>query len=174
MLAKSVLEQPMKSWAWFLKGRLVLIQDWNFVLFSYYPSHVLLRVTFLSYHYPILKWRLNSIFVSLSCIFLDKKTLIKILLNPGLNLTIFQGTRSWPYKPFVHSLVTYLCNGCCLRHRWNLTLVKSVCETALKSLFWAPAVYLDSKTVKCFFQYLYPFCNAKSFLAYQTILWSYL
>ena len=25
-----------------------------------------------------------------------------------------------------------------LRHRWNLTLVKSVCKTALKSLFWAP------------------------------------
>ena len=32
-------------------------------------------------------------FVSLSCVFLDKKTLIKIFLNPGLNLTIFQGTR---------------------------------------------------------------------------------
>ena len=31
-------------------------------------------------------------FVSLSCMFLDKKTLLKIGLNPGLNLTIFRGT----------------------------------------------------------------------------------
>ena len=101
---------------------------------------------------PYLGVKAQQFFLSLSFIFLDKKTLIKILLNPGLNLTIFQGTRSWPYKPFVHSLVTYLCNGCCLRHRWDLTLVKSICETALKSLFWAPAVYLDSKTVKSFVQ----------------------
>ena len=32
-------------------------------------------------------------FVSSSDIFLDKKTLLKIWLNPGLNLTIFRGTR---------------------------------------------------------------------------------
>ena len=31
-------------------------------------------------------------FVSLPCMFLDKKTLLQIGLNPGLNLTIFQGT----------------------------------------------------------------------------------
>ena len=31
-------------------------------------------------------------FVSLSNMFLDKKTLLKIWLNPGLNLTIFRGT----------------------------------------------------------------------------------
>ena len=31
-------------------------------------------------------------FVSLSCMFLDKKTLLKIGLNPGLKLTIFRGT----------------------------------------------------------------------------------
>ena len=31
-------------------------------------------------------------FVSSSYIFLDKKTLLKIWLNPGLNLTIFRGT----------------------------------------------------------------------------------
>ena len=39
-------------------------------------------------------------FVSLNSVFLDKKTLIKILVNPGLHLTIFQGTRSSPDKPF--------------------------------------------------------------------------
>ena len=31
-------------------------------------------------------------FVSSSNMFLDKKTLLKIRVNPGLNLTIFQGT----------------------------------------------------------------------------------
>ena len=31
-------------------------------------------------------------FVSLSNMFFDKKTWFKIWLNPGLNLTIFQGT----------------------------------------------------------------------------------
>ena len=31
-------------------------------------------------------------FVSSSCTFLDEKTLLKIWLNPGLNLTIFRGT----------------------------------------------------------------------------------
>ena len=31
-------------------------------------------------------------FVSSSCIFLDKKILIKFELNPGLNLIIFRGT----------------------------------------------------------------------------------
>ena len=30
--------------------------------------------------------------------FLDKKTRLKIWLNPGLNLTIFQGTGPWPWK----------------------------------------------------------------------------
>ena len=31
-------------------------------------------------------------FVSSSCMFLDKKTLLKIWLNPWLNFTIFRGT----------------------------------------------------------------------------------
>ena len=34
-------------------------------------------------------------FVSSSDIFLDKKTLLKIWLNPGLNLTIFRGSKPW-------------------------------------------------------------------------------
>ena len=34
-------------------------------------------------------------FVSSSYTFLNKKTLLKIWLNPGLNLTIFRGTRPW-------------------------------------------------------------------------------
>ena len=31
-------------------------------------------------------------FVTSSCMFLDEKTVLEIWLNPGLNLTIFQGT----------------------------------------------------------------------------------
>ena len=34
-------------------------------------------------------------FVSSSDMFLEKKTLLKISLNPGLNLTIFRGTGPW-------------------------------------------------------------------------------
>ena len=37
-------------------------------------------------------------FVSLSNMFLDKKTGLRIWLNPGLNLSIFRGTRPWPWK----------------------------------------------------------------------------
>ena len=126
----------------------------------------------LEYHFvlslPYLGVKAQQYFVSLSSVFLAKKTLIKILLNPGLHLTIFQGTRSSPDKPFVHSLVTYMCSGCCLRHRWNKSLVKSVCETALKSLFWAPAVYLDSKTVNInVFLIFVPILQCKDSLAYS-------
>ena len=34
----------------------------------------------------------TTVFHKLSYMFLDKKALLKIWLNPGLNLTIFQGT----------------------------------------------------------------------------------
>ena len=38
-------------------------------------------------------------FVTLSCMFLDKKTVLEISLNPWLNLTIFQGTWPWQVQP---------------------------------------------------------------------------
>ena len=37
-------------------------------------------------------------FVSLSNMFLDKKTWLKIWLNPGFNLTLFRETGPWPWK----------------------------------------------------------------------------
>ena len=46
-------------------------------------------------------------FANSSCVFLDKKNLLKIWLNPGLNLTIFQGTRPWMLL-LMHS--TYVAN----------------------------------------------------------------
>ena len=39
-----------------------------------------------------LEVKAQKYFVSSSNFFLDKKTLLKIWLNPGLNLTIFRGT----------------------------------------------------------------------------------
>ena len=60
-------------WTQFLKGRLAL--EKHFVL-----SLLYLRV--IPHHY----------FVSLNYMFLDKKTVLKIWLNLGLNLIIFQGT----------------------------------------------------------------------------------
>ena len=37
----------------------------------------------------------RNYFVSSSNMFLDKKILLKIWLNPGFNLTIFRGTGPW-------------------------------------------------------------------------------
>ena len=34
-------------------------------------------------------------FVTLSCLFLDEKTLVEVWVNPGLDLTIFTGTGPW-------------------------------------------------------------------------------
>ena len=44
----------------------------------------------LSFLYLVLKAQQQ--FVTLSCIFLDEKTMLEIWLNPGLNLTTFRGT----------------------------------------------------------------------------------
>ena len=47
-------------------------------------------------------------FVSSSCMFLDKKTLLKTWLNPGLNLTIFRGTGPWIHKLNVEIYIFFL------------------------------------------------------------------
>ena len=53
----------------------------------------------LCYNYRILEWiKAQQYFASSSCMLLGKKTLTKISLNPGLNLTIFRATVSWDKK----------------------------------------------------------------------------
>ena len=42
--------------------------------------------------FPFLKVEAQQCFVSSGCMFLGKKALLKIWINPGLNLTIFRGT----------------------------------------------------------------------------------
>ena len=44
------------------------------------------------YHFFFSEVKAQQYFVSSSYMFLDKKTLLKMWLNPGLNLTIFRGT----------------------------------------------------------------------------------
>ena len=44
-------------------------------------------------------------FVSSSNMFLDKKTLLKIWLNPGLNLIIFQGTGPRSLNPTTFNIL---------------------------------------------------------------------
>ena len=69
--------------AWFLKGQLALIQD-----------YALLKETFcviISFFF-FFQVKAQQCFVSSSYMFLDKKTLLKIWLNPELNLTIFRET----------------------------------------------------------------------------------
>ena len=50
----------------------------------------------LEYHlaltFPFLKVEAQQCFISSGCMFLGKKALLKIWINPGLNLTIFRGT----------------------------------------------------------------------------------
>ena len=58
----------------------------------YLNFFVLLRVTFCLIWLPYLGAKAQQHFISLSYMFLGKKTLPKIWLNPGLNLTIFRGT----------------------------------------------------------------------------------
>ena len=41
-----------------------------------------------------LRVKAQRYFVTSSCLFLDEKTVLEIWLNPGLNLTIFRGTRN--------------------------------------------------------------------------------
>ena len=56
-----------------------------------------------------LEVKARQYFVSSSDIFLEKKTLLKIWLNPGLNLTIFRGTRTWCvwFSEFHSNLTVY-------------------------------------------------------------------
>ena len=60
------------------------------VFVFYLPMYCLQKHFVLSLLYLGVKAQQH--FVSSSCTFLDEKTLLKTWLNPGLNLTIFQGT----------------------------------------------------------------------------------
>ena len=57
----------------------------------------------------IFEAKTQQYFVSSSCIFLDKKNLLKIWLNPGLNLTIFRGTGPWIHKLKIKIYIFFLC-----------------------------------------------------------------
>ena len=56
--------------------------------FLYLPSYAFLRLAFLCYHHRISELKHNIILKARGNMFLDKKTLLEICLNPGLNLTI--------------------------------------------------------------------------------------
>ena len=65
----------------------------KFCSFFYLPSNTLLRVTYFVLAFLYLGAKAQQYFLSSSYMFLGKKTLFKIWLNPGLNLAIFPGTR---------------------------------------------------------------------------------
>ena len=60
----------------------------------YLTSYALLRVTFCIIITGFQTKGLTA-FVSLSYMFLDKITMLKIWLNLGLNLTVFRAATSW-------------------------------------------------------------------------------
>ena len=64
--------------------------------------------------------------VTLSCMFLDEKTMLEIWLNPGLNLTIFRGTG----PRFI------IC--CTVQPRFNKRLYNKVLSIAM--IFFTPVI----------------------------------
>ena len=68
---------------------------------------ILLSYGILCYHIPSLEVKAQLYFVSSSYMLLHKKTLFKIWLNPGLNVTIFRGTalRSQNKKNIPHFIL---------------------------------------------------------------------
>ena len=56
------------------------------------PSYIMLRVTLCVIIYTVFGSEGQTVFLSSSCMFLDKKTLPKIKLNPDIKLTVFRGT----------------------------------------------------------------------------------
>ena len=74
-------------------GRLISANPGLKILFHFYilPSYGLLRVTFSNILSLNLEVKAQQSFVSSSYMFLDKKTVLKVVwLNPGLNLTSFK------------------------------------------------------------------------------------
>ena len=74
-------------------GRLISANPGLKILFNFYilPSYGLLRVTFSNILSLNLEVKAQQSFVSSSYMFLDKKTVLKVVwLNPGLNLTSFK------------------------------------------------------------------------------------
>ena len=61
--------------------------------FVYLPSYALLRVTLcVIISFFFFRSKGTTVFCKFGYVFFDKKTVLKILLNLGLNLTIFQGS----------------------------------------------------------------------------------
>lgn len=92
-------EKASTSLARFLKGRLALTQDQNFVpLFVFTFLCIAYRLTFCAVITVLSEKSFESFFGGSSYMFLDNKT----LFNPVLNLTIFRGTGPWkiPLKTF--------------------------------------------------------------------------
>ena len=58
----------------------------------YLPMHCIEQHFVLSFLFFFFRSKRTTVFWKFNYVFLDKKTLLKILLNPGLNLTIFRGT----------------------------------------------------------------------------------
>ena len=83
-LHEVIVLRPLQNWAWFLK-RLIRVNTgfnlWSVLVF-YLPMHYCMFLMVKTHQY----------FIASNCMFLDEKTVFKIWLNPGLNLTIFRGT----------------------------------------------------------------------------------
>ena len=89
--------------------------------------------------------------------FLDKKTLLKIWLNPGLNLTIFRGT--WPWGLKLKKTLTLLHFGCVYLHYCCCT-VYSIYHSNWHALWhgepalWSPTIR-DFNHMHCWVWHLY-------------------
>ena len=79
-----------------------------------------------------LRVKTQKYFVSWSNMFLDKKTLLKIWLNPGLNLTIFGGTGPRWFRQAAHFSTINTINKPALNYRRILIAAVSFCTSSRK------------------------------------------
>ena len=117
-----------------------------------------------------LRGKTQHYFESLSYMFLDDKTLLKIWLNLGLNLIIFRRTGPW-YLALDH-LMSFTCTFCCffycLFRRFfavhctlpqNFKVMKSGKRNL--TLTWEPAPHMGKQTSTLCYRILYASAQAK-------------
>ena len=118
ILSWGLLKYNLNYWPRFLKGRSALIQDRKFCsifVFTLIPMHCLEKHSVLSL--LNLEVKTQKYFVSSSDMFLDKKTLLKIWLNPGLNLTSFRGSEPCTWLVYLHNILPILISAILFRRR---------------------------------------------------------
>ena len=96
----------------------------------------MLRVTFCVVITGYLVVKAQQYFVTSSCMLLEEKTVLENWLNPGLNLTIFEGTGPW--------VLIWL--PACRRFLFSLLLAaKEIGDVCTQAIIWVCEQFYDAK-----------------------------